>query len=99
LFNNQLFIENILIFCLFHYIEEIQNNISVFPNPAQSQITVTDVQGAVLRLYNTLGQEIVCIRNKQENAIINTSHFPQGLYVLKVEKENAVLTRKIQIMK
>jgi hypothetical protein len=77
-------------------LETEEKYISVFPNPAQSQFTVTNVKDAVLRLYNTLGQEVVCIRNEKENAIINTNHLPQGLYVLKVEKENAVLTRKVQ---
>jgi hypothetical protein len=74
-----------------------QKDISIFPNPAQSQLTVTNTQGAILRLYNVLGQEVINIRGEGENAIINTSHLPQGLYVLKVEKENAILTRKVHI--
>jgi hypothetical protein len=75
------------------------SSIKVYPNPAQTQFTVTNAQNAVLRLYNTLGQEVLQTHSKEENVIINISNLPQGLYVLKVEKENAVLTRKVQIIK
>jgi hypothetical protein len=74
-------------------------SISIFPNPAKLQIRVTNTQDAVLRLYNTLGQEVLQTHSMEENTIINTSYLPQGLYVLKVEKGNAILTRKIQIVK
>jgi hypothetical protein len=80
-------------------LEVEQNVISVFPNPAQTQFTVTNVQNAALRLYNILGQEVLQTYSKEENTVINISNLPQGLYVLKIEKENTVLTRKIQIKK
>jgi hypothetical protein len=76
-----------------------QKDISIFPNPAQSQFTVTNAQDAMLRMYNILGQEVVSICSEGENAIINTNHLPRGLYVLKIEKENAILIRKVQIMR
>jgi hypothetical protein len=80
-------------------LETEQKNISIFPNPAQAQITVTNAQDALLRLYNILGQEVLQTHSIEENIIINTSYLPKGLYVLKVEKENAIHIRKIQIVK
>jgi hypothetical protein len=78
---------------------EMPQTISVFPNPAQSQFTVTNAQNAVLRLYNTLGQEVLQTHSKEKNVIIDISDLSQGLYVLKIKKENAILTRKVQIMR
>jgi hypothetical protein len=72
-------------------------SIKVYPNPAQSQFTVTNAQNAELRLYNILGQEVLHIHNEKESVIIPVGRLPQGLYVLKIEKKNAVFTRKIQI--
>jgi hypothetical protein len=76
-----------------------QDHISIFPNPACSHFTVSHAQNAELRLYNILGQEVLRQYNEKESVIIPVDHLPQGLYVLKIEKENAILTRKIQITK
>jgi hypothetical protein len=77
----------------------LEPSIQIYPNPAQSQVTVTNVQNAILRLYNTVGQEMFYTRNEKENAIINTDHLPNGVYIFKIEKENTILTRKIQIIR
>jgi hypothetical protein len=75
------------------------NSISIFPNPAQSQFTVTNTENATISLYNILGQKIKQVTGTEENTIIQTSDLPAGIYVLKVEKGNAVITKKVQIMK
>jgi len=78
-------------------LESTQTEISVFPNPAQSQFTVTNTENANLTLYNVLGQQVKQVIGEGENTIIHTEGLPQGIYLLKVEKEGAVLTKKIQI--
>ena len=74
-----------------------KETISVFPNPAQSHFTVTNTENANLTLYNILGQQVKQVIGDGENTIIYTEDLPQGIYLLKVEKEGAVLTKKIQI--
>ena len=78
--------------------ETTQAEISVFPNPAQSQFTVTNTENANLTLYNVLGQEVRQVIGEGESTIIQTEGLPQGIYILKVEKEGAVLTKKVQIV-
>jgi len=72
-------------------------DIQVYPNPAQSQFTVTNTENANLTLYNVLGQQVKQVAGTGENTLIHTEGLPQGIYILKVEKEGAVLTKKIQI--
>ena len=74
-----------------------QTEVSVFPNPAQSQFTVTNTEDAILTLYNIMGQEIKRVQGTAEQTTIYTDNLPAGIYVLKVEKGGAVFTKKIQI--
>ena len=80
-------------------LETTQAEISVFPNPAQSHFTVTNTANANLSLYNVLGQQVKQVVGEGENTIIYTEDVPQGIYLLKIEKGDAVHTKKIQISK
>jgi len=81
-------------------IQEVeQAEISIYPNPAQSQFTVTNTENANLTLYSILGQKVKQIAGTGENALIYTEDLPQGIYMLKVERGDAVLTKKVQIIK
>jgi len=78
--------------------EIIQNSgIKIFPNPAQSQFTVTNTENASLYLYNILGQEVLRTDSKEENIVINVNSLPQGVYVLKVVKNG--ISSKYKIIK
>ena len=74
-----------------------QFSISVFPNPVRSQFTVTNTEDANITLYNILGQEVKRTQGTTEQTTIYTDNLPAGIYVLKVEKEGAVFTKKVQI--
>lgn len=75
-----------------------QTDICIFPNPAHSQFTVTNTENANIQLYNMQGQQIKRIAGKEENTTIQTDNLPAGMYVLKVEKGNAVVTKKVQVL-
>jgi len=71
----------------------------IYPNPAQSQFTVTNTENAEIQLFNILGQKVFQTFGTQENTVVNTASLPQGLYVLKVVKDNVSTVHKVQIMK
>jgi hypothetical protein len=76
-----------------------ENSISIFPNPAYTQFTVTNTENAVITMYNLVGQQVKQVAGKAENTIIQTEDLPAGMYVLKVEKENGLLTKKVQVVR
>ena len=83
-------------------IMEIENNpsiVSIYPNPAQTQFTVTNTENANLQLYNILGQEVLRTYGNEKNTIINVEFLPQGMYMLKVVKDKTSSVHKIQIVK
>jgi len=73
--------------------------LGVYPNPAKEHFTVTNAENAEIQLYNMLGQKVLQTHSTEENTVINTASLPQGLYVLKVLKDNRSVVRKIQVVK
>jgi len=71
----------------------------VYPNPAQSQFTVTNTENAEIQLFNILGQKVFQTFGKQENTVVNTVSLPQGLYVLKVVKGDFSTVHKVQLVR
>ena len=71
----------------------------VFPNPAKTHFIVTNTENASLRLYNMVGQEVLRAYGKEENTVIDVNSLPQGVYVLKVMKDNNPSVHKIQIVR
>jgi hypothetical protein len=93
-------------FLLYYHPTMIVNNVKehaansvrqVFPNPAQTQFTVTNTENANLQLYNIVGQEVLRTYGKEENTVVNVDFLPQGMYVLKVLKGGVFSTHKIMI--
>jgi len=68
----------------------------VFPNPARSHFTVTNTTNANLYLYNMVGQEVWRAYSTDVETHCNAS-LPQGMYVLKVEKDGVLSTHKIVV--
>ena len=71
----------------------------IYPNPTQLQFTVTNTENATIQLFNMLGQEVLQVTNTEGNTVINVDFLPQGIYVLKVLKDNNPSVHKIQIVK
>jgi hypothetical protein len=74
--------------------------IKVFPNPMNEEVKVSffaDKQGySRFRIYAESGQEmyfgLVGTLQGENSFSFNTSHFAEGIYVFKIEKENGVVS-------
>ncbi len=68
-------------------VEEYENtpSISIFPNPANAQITISGVNVAEANVYNLQGQLLLQERDSQQ---INVEKIPSGMYILRVVDEN-----------
>jgi len=66
---------------------------NIYPNPAQTQITIQLQEGIKLNqatIYNTLGQFI----STSKDNIINTSHLSPGMYLIKIETNQGKATKQ-----
>lgn len=77
------------------------NTMSVYPNPAKTQISLLwdKSEEVSIRIYNSLGKLMYYTKN--ENLInsfkINVSQYASGLYFVKINTANAVVTKKLII--
>ena len=79
--------------------ENTQRVVSVYPNPAQTQFTVTNTENTDIQLFTVLGQKVLQTYGKEENTVIHTASLPQGMYVLKVVKDNSSFVHKVQVVR
>ncbi len=80
-------------------IDEIpKDNVQVFPNPASKNITVkAEAQLEKFELYNNLGQLIIEKDIDFDQQSLDVSHLDPGVYFLKIQSENKIISRKLVI--
>jgi len=78
-------------------ITKIQNNISVYPNPTDKEIVISNNNLMTdIVLFNALGQEVKTLHNvgiKQTK--LDLSDLEQGYYLLQVKSEKSIYLQKI----
>lgn len=65
-------------------IEEVDNTISVYPNPASSVLNVRGENVKEVRLFNGMGQQVLSTSQQ----ILNVSMLPAGLYMVNALMQN-----------
>ena len=75
------------------------NTVNVFPNPANSTITVENIAGAQISVFNIAGQEVLSVNAANANETINVSALPEGMYIVRVVNGNEVGTSKVNIVR
>ena len=96
--------EVLIIFKLIDSInDEIANQISIFPNPAQNELTIETGELKIenIKIYDLKGHEIFKSQFYPESSSrlnsqfkINVSAFQQGIYLLNIYTDKGVLVRK-----
>jgi hypothetical protein len=85
-------------------IEDHVNNLNVYPNPADDQVTVEYTSAgndATLSIFNLVGQEVI-IRNlnSMDNTLtIDVSDLSEGIYFYAVREGNQVIETKKLVIK
>jgi len=83
---------------------DLDTYISVFPNPVKEKLGIfssSDIlKSSVISLRNSLGEEVVKIKNEnQDQAELNVSQYPNGVYFLSIQSEAGSAVKKIIITK
>ena len=76
-------------------IDEVENGISIYPNPASSNITIVNAENAKVEIINALGQIVYATENVSGEISIDVRNLTDGMYFVKV---NDTIT-KISIVK
>jgi thiol-disulfide isomerase/thioredoxin len=71
----------------------------VFPNPASDVLNINYANGASVRIFNNIGQEVYKLDNANEYNQIDVSSFEAGSYVVTVIKNNRTENHKLVLVK
>lgn len=80
-------------------INENTNGLNVYPNPACNFISIENVSGAQISIFNIAGQEVMAIESANANETINIANLTEGVYVVRVVNGNEVATSKVSIVR
>ena len=74
----------------------LEQNISIYPSPFTSEISIQGFDGIVeIELMTAQGKVILKKVSSNRIEVLNTSSFPSGLYLLKVKTERELIKRII----
>ncbi|MEO7119455.1 MAG: T9SS type A sorting domain-containing protein, partial [Ginsengibacter sp.] len=77
-------------------------SIIIFPNPANDLITISSPPNGAgktkIELYDAIGRQLISKIITNSTDELNTASLPDGTYVLKIENNGSLSTRKILIM-
>lgn len=80
-------------------IEEHDNHIAVYPNPANTQLHIEGKNIIMLKLYTTAGKKVMEVPVSANEHTINTTMLGSGIYLLKIYTDNKTEMHKVVIQK
>jgi hypothetical protein len=73
------------------------NDVSVFPNPAKDQLSISNARGNKLKIINNLGVVVLDRDVAGNNIILNVSNWIEGIYYLQFSKGAERFVEKVVI--
>lgn len=80
---------------------EQRNDISIFPNPANNQLTLDNEQSKIKEviIYDILGRQMKQVIVNDVKTTLDVSTLPAGIYIAKINTEQRIITRKVQVVR
>lgn len=76
-----------------------QNQVALFPNPANNQITITNAENAQVAIFDVLGKNVLSQNITNTNQIVDVSTLQTGTYFVKINNDNFSTVKKLVINK
>ncbi|MEM8908438.1 MAG: T9SS type A sorting domain-containing protein, partial [Bacteroidota bacterium] len=78
---------------------ELEKQIKIFPNPATTHLNIQigDLRGSQIELFDLLGQQVLVEPMNGNQHQLATGHLAKGLYLLNIQTDEGVATRKVMI--
>ena len=82
--------------CLITDVEEIHDNeLTVYPNPANNLVCINGVEAAEVQVYNAIGQMVKTVRGTNEIDVVDLA---EGVYLVRImDAEGNIYTNKIAV--
>lgn len=78
--------------------EEKNNELTIYPNPANAQLTISGAeQGGKIEILNMLGETVLVANADQQAETISVNHLSTGTYFVKLTTASGTVTKKLVI--
>ena len=78
-------------------VEEVAESIGVYPNPAKDRVVVGGMEAVEVKVYNTSGQMVKCVRGTNE---IDVEGLAEGVYLVRIMDSKGVSqTERITVIR
>jgi len=72
-------------------LSELENETSVYPNPATDSFSVKNIKNAEIQAFNILGSNVFSCQASENEYVINCSSWKRGLYFLQMTKKDGTV--------
>ena len=76
-----------------------QAELKLFPNPAQDQLTIECANAQRVSIVSILGKTLFESEITSEQMTVSLDGFPAGVYLIRVEGKNGLITKRISVVK
>lgn len=76
-------------------IEENNFEMSLYPNPAQNNVTLVAPTKSQVEVVSVTGALVESFQTTTNKTVVNTTNIPAGVYFVKVTAENTTITQKL----
>jgi hypothetical protein len=70
------------------------NVLNIYPNPVTSYLTITLAEDQEVRIYNTMGQEVLNMQLYEGSNTLNMNTMEKGIYLIKIGSEKLKVVKK-----
>ena len=91
------FLDNVKILGNALSLNEVENNASfgVYPNPANDFVTISDANGAEIKVIDMLGRTLISKVVKSTNETISINDLQTGMYMIQIVKDGQTSSQKL----
>jgi len=57
---------------------------AIWPNPVHNELTVTNIAGSVLHIYDMVGQQVMTLNCQKDKEVINVGNLFNGVYLVQI---------------
>lgn len=78
-------------------IDDYLNRISIYPNPAQSIVTIdlTGINSQQVNFYDFTGRLLHTVINPSDKVQFNVANYSSGFYLIKITTDKGIITQKL----
>ena len=74
---------------------EKNNNITIYPNPVNDKIEITELDNGMIEIINIQGQIVKTLNTSNTKTTIDLSKLSSGVYTMRIKTDDGIMIKKI----